>query len=86
MEWYGQTGAVAQAAFLRALESALDQLALFPRSGAAVGRSEARQILLTGHPYWLVYALRGNTIVLLALAHTSRRPRYWKKRLADGER
>ena len=32
-------------------------------------------------PYYIAYFTRGNTILIAAVAHESRHPDYWKKRL-----
>jgi hypothetical protein len=35
------------------------------------------------HPYLVVYAILPDQIVVLAVAHTSRKPGYWRERLAE---
>jgi plasmid stabilization system protein ParE len=32
-------------------------------------------------PYYIAYFIRGNVIVVAAVAHSSRHPNYWKERL-----
>jgi plasmid stabilization system protein ParE len=32
-------------------------------------------------PYYIAYFIRGNTVVIAAVAHGSRRPGYWRNRL-----
>lgn len=44
------------------------------------GRLEAKRIFLERFPYDLVFVERNDTIVVLAVAHQSRRPGYWKRR------
>jgi hypothetical protein len=39
--------------------------------------------LVKRHPYLVVYALRGDEIIVLAIAHTSREPGYWRERLVE---
>ena len=52
-----------------------------PEIGASVyGPLEYRQLLIDGFPYRLVYRERANDIYVLAIAHTSRRPGYWRGR------
>lgn len=43
-------------------------------------RGGFRRFNLTGFPYYLAYFLRGERLVVAALAHASRHPDYWKKR------
>ena len=75
-------------------EEALPGLGLRCRDAvlAAVGRAEAypnsgrqglagsRRHLISGFPYDLVYRMRGEVLEILAIAHTSRRPGYWRDR------
>lgn len=39
-----------------------------------------RQFLVDGFPYRLVYREREDDLYIVAVAHTSRRPGYWKQR------
>ena len=39
-----------------------------------------RRYLINRFPYALVYRMSHNKLVILAVAHTSRRPGYWRKR------
>lgn len=50
-----------------------------PQIGA-LGKSGARKLVFRRYPYTLVYRLQGNTGVILAIAHHSRRPEYWTGR------
>lgn len=36
-----------------------------------------RRVNLRTFPYYVAYALRGESVVLLAVAHAARRPEYW---------
>ena len=48
-----------------------------PRVRAAYG---ARRILLQHFPYFVVYRERSEDIHVIAVAHTSRKPGYWRHR------
>jgi hypothetical protein len=39
-----------------------------------------RRVNLSVFPYYIAYAIRGETIVLLAVAHSARKPEYWTNR------
>jgi plasmid stabilization system protein ParE len=39
-----------------------------------------RRINLWGFPYYIAYFIRGEHLVVAAVAHGSRHPDYWKKR------
>lgn len=49
------------------------------RKGAAQRR--IRRYIMGDFPYVLPYLVRDETIFVLAVAHTSRKPRYWEKRV-----
>jgi toxin ParE1/3/4 len=44
---------------------------------------EIRRALVKRHPYLVVYAILPDQLVIIALAHTSEQPGYWRQRLAD---
>lgn len=52
----------------------------WPRLRAAV---EIRKAVVRRHPYLVVYAVMPEQIVVLAVAHTSKQPGYWRERLAE---
>lgn len=45
-----------------------------------------RVLPLDRFPYLIPYACEGERLVILAIAHASRRPGYWRARVASGER
>jgi hypothetical protein len=47
----------------------------------AQDRDGIREVLIRPFSYTVVYWLHGEMIEIVAFAHTSRRRRYWKKRL-----
>lgn len=44
---------------------------------------EIRRALVKRHPYLVVYAILPDQLVIIALAHTSKQPGYWRPRVAD---
>ena len=55
------------------------QLLEHPEIGARI-HHEIRRYALHGHPFNLVYRSTPGTIIIIALAHQSRRPGYWADR------
>jgi plasmid stabilization system protein ParE len=45
-------------------------------------RGRYRRVNLPGFPYYVAYFLREERILIAAVAHASRHPDYWKKRIA----
>lgn len=68
---------------LAEVRGAIARLLEQPGLGAPVPRaSSARRLALASFPFVVVYAIEGDTLFVAAVAHTSRRPDYWRKRLA----
>ena len=66
-------------AFLDDVERAIDDIRENPRIGAPIGRA-FRRAVLRRFPFTIVYAERGDEIVIVAIAHDRRRPGYWRGR------
>src|SRR5437764_6922304 len=66
--------------FADAVEHAFELLAEYPLIGKKV-RPRVRRMTLLGWPYAIIYLVRDDAIVIIAVAHHRRRPNYWRKRL-----
>ncbi len=55
----------------------------YPEIGAVVRRTGGlvRRFPLRHFPFFLIYRRRGDHLQIVALAHTSRKPNYWRSRL-----
>jgi plasmid stabilization system protein ParE len=53
-----------------------------PFAAVAVG-SGIRRKVLNHFPYSLLYAVESELVVIVAVAHQKRRPRYWRSRLKE---
>ena len=51
-----------------------------PAMGSPIGPRLRRFVLDDHFPYSVVYAVLGQTLYVVAVAHGSRRPGYWKRR------
>ena len=65
--------------FLDTLDGAIRRLARFPDSGSTMTPA-LRRVLLPRYPYGIIYGCDGDTLVVVAVAHLHRRPRYWTGR------
>jgi toxin ParE1/3/4 len=80
-EWYLERSPDAPLRFDAEVEHALAQIHESPRRWAA-GSHSTRRFLLRQFPFILIYRERSDgSIQIVAVAHTSRRPGYWAKRL-----
>lgn len=82
--WYEKERPGLGADFERAVDAALDLLEaeivpLATVPGVA-GKRGAKRLLLRRFPYAVIVRESGTEVVVIAFAHTSRRPGYWRRR------
>lgn len=80
-DWYVQRSSDAALKFDAEINRALNEIVQFPRRWA-LGPYSTRSFLLRQFPFVVIYRERvWGEIQIVAIAHTSRRPGYWKERL-----
>ena len=77
--WYNEQASGLGYDFLYEVDRAVRRTVAFPLSCPEI-ESGLRRCLLARFPYGLIYGLEGDTIVVIALAHLHRKPRYWADR------
>ena len=78
--WYdGQAAGLGQE-FLDELDRAVRRATAFPMSCPEI-EPGVRRCLLARFPYGLIYGLDGEMLVVVAVAHLHREPRYWVDRI-----
>ena len=65
--------------FLAEIERCFDRICFMPESGQLV-YSKFRRRLVTRFPYFVVYEILQNSILIVAIAHQRQRPGYWRQR------
>lgn len=75
----GESPGLGDAFLLEAL-AAIDRIRRFPDAWHPLG-AEIRRCRLRRFPYGLIYTLDHDDVLILAIAHTSREPGYWRDRL-----
>ncbi len=63
------------------VDRALSYLCEFPRAAKPIDRIH-RSYKLHRFPYLLIYRIAGPEVIVVAVAHTSRKPGYWRRRPA----
>lgn len=80
IDWYVGEGAYTAADdFANALEQAFGLLSSFSYLGGLAAHN-TRMLTLRSFPYSVIYRIQNNEIRVVAVAHHSRRPRYWRGR------
>lgn len=82
--WYEKERQGLGAEFVEAIEAAIDIiedgfLPLSPMPGNS-GLEGAKRLILRRFPYDIVVVERGNDLIVVAFAHHSRKPGYWRDR------
>ena len=83
--WYEDQREGLGLAFLAALDRAIESITRRPQAAALIDGVaeglEIRRISIRRFPYFVAYLVLDEAIVVLAVAHERRRPRYWSDRL-----
>jgi len=78
--WYNEQAAGLGHEFLDELDRAVRRAVAFPMSCPEM-EPGVRRCLLARFPYGLIYGVDNETIVVVAVAHLHREPRYWVDRI-----
>ncbi len=80
IEYYDAQAANLGQDFADEVRQATIRIARFPTAWQ-VSSQRTRRCLLERFPYALIYAVRDEEILIVAVAHQHRKPGYWKSRL-----
>ncbi|MCR4374699.1 MAG: type II toxin-antitoxin system RelE/ParE family toxin [Acidobacteria bacterium] len=81
VRWYEERRPGWGSKLFDAIAHATDLVRAHPEIGEArKGRLPSRKLRVPGFPYYVVYRIREGDIYVVAIAHTSRRPGYWRDR------
>ena len=82
VQWYEEQAEGLSRAFLDELDRVVRLVRIYPLIATQI-EPEIRRFLFARFPYSLIYGIDGETIVVIAVAHQHREPRYWADRI-DG--
>jgi plasmid stabilization system protein ParE len=78
--WYAERNAAAAVGFSEEIDAAESAIAQFPEAWPRFDHG-TRRYLLRRYPFSIVYRVEPSRILVVAVAHGHRRPRYWKSRV-----
>ena len=79
VEFYQKRAGSIAAYFFSEFKKAREEIAAFPEFWKPIGKDYRRK-LVSRYPYGIIYRIKGEVIEIVALAHTSRKPDYWRER------
>lgn len=79
-DWYFQRSPDASAGFLVAVFDALENVSEFPQRWPQYLHG-TRRFLLNRFPFSIVYLDKPDGVKVVAVAHSKRKPGYWKRRV-----
>jgi plasmid stabilization system protein ParE len=77
--WYAERSVRAAVRFLDELDRLIDLIAISPDS-YQVFDSDLRRAVFRRFPFYIVFRADDANVVVLAVAHGKRRPRFWQNR------
>lgn len=81
VRWYESKRRGLGGEFFDDVARAIDRLALNPEAGNPISAGQkTRRLFVARFPFQIVYRIRPDEIVVVALAHLKRRPGYWRNR------
>ncbi len=78
--WYGKQSNDISRGFLDDLDRAVRLAKTYPLLATQI-EPEIRRLLFVRYPYSLLYGIDEEAIVIIAVAHQQREPRYWADRV-----
>ncbi|TAG28164.1 MAG: type II toxin-antitoxin system RelE/ParE family toxin [Burkholderiales bacterium] len=67
---------------IKEFEASIQRIVRFPQGWKPID-NDLRQCVIKGFPYVVIYAVRGEEIIVVAFANTHRQPGYWRDRLTN---
>lgn len=80
VQWYDEKAEGLGREFLDELDRVVRLVRAYPLMATQI-EEEIRRFLFTRFPYSLIYGIDRETIVVIAVAHQHREPRYWADRI-----
>lgn len=83
--YYAEIDGMLGLAFVRSVETAIEQILQHPASWPVI-EEDVRRHLLKRFSYGIHYTIEDAFVLIVSVAHLKRKPGYWRNRLAEGNR
>lgn len=77
--WYSERSISAPFDFVAEVDSMVKRITENPLVFPLISKNKRKAVLQT-FPFYLVFELRPKAIIIFAVAHSKRKPAYWRKR------
>jgi plasmid stabilization system protein ParE len=81
-EWYYSRRQAVASDFEREIDRAIRLISRNPLRWP-VFENERRRLIVRKFPYSIIYEVHGEEVLILAVAHGSRKPNYWRERRGE---
>ncbi len=82
--WYDSQSRSLGTQFLDDLDRTVRRIVAYPLASTKIEEG-LRRCLLSRFPYGIIYGIDSETVIVIAVAHLHREPRYWIDRLLDSK-
>jgi toxin ParE1/3/4 len=79
-DWYTTRNPAAAEGFIAELDQAIEQIGAFPDAGS-LHLSGTRRYVMRRFPFTVIYREQKQMTQVIAVAHSRRKPDYWKQRV-----
>jgi len=80
-QYYSGISSTLASAFITQIENGINQILLYPQAWQPI-ETDVRRCLIKRFPFGIYYTVEnGNSIIIQAVMHLSRKPGYWKSRV-----
>ena len=80
--WYDSQSKGLGTRFLDDLDRTIRRIAAYPLASMEIEQG-LRRCLFSRFPYGIIYGIASETVIVVAVAHLHREPKYWIDRLLD---
>ncbi|HTY24870.1 MAG TPA: type II toxin-antitoxin system RelE/ParE family toxin [Desulfomonilaceae bacterium] len=69
--------------FIKSFESGIEEIGIYPEAWRIV-EEDVRRYLIKRFPFGIYYCIEGDRVMIYAVMHMSRDPKYWTSRIKPG--
>jgi plasmid stabilization system protein ParE len=79
VSYYADTSSRLAESFIKFFESGIEEIGAYPEAWQII-QEDVRRYLIKRFPFGIYYCIEGDRLMIYAVMHMSRDPKYWKDR------